>query len=356
MDLVDSYVNTLRLFLPKAQREDVVRELTEEIRSEAADKEAELGRALNQGEQAAILSRYGHPMLTAARYRPQRYLIGPVVFPYYWLALKVLLGMVTAGHLIAMLVRLAPGAPDAALGSQLEGLIQNVLAVTAWTTMMAAVADYWLRRRRVLETWDPRSLAFPALPARHAERAVSKALYAAGATGRHPLLSRHFEEPTSMSGLVIYLVLSVYWLLALKFPFLIIGPAAEHLSWGPAMDRLYPVFVVMQVLMLLGRFTRSMRPPGAPGLRTLRFARILADVLFIYFVLTSNHDQWMTWAGAAGGRINPNSVVATAFFWAAIFAAIGMLRRIWCWFTEAGPGSASAATVAIVAICVGGMQ
>lgn len=109
MELLDRYIRMLQFFLPRAQRDDIARELSEEIHAEALDKQAALRRPLTSDEQAAILGPYGHPLLAAARYRPQQHLVGPIVFPYYWLALKVVLGLVLAGHLIASIVLFAGG-------------------------------------------------------------------------------------------------------------------------------------------------------------------------------------------------------------------------------------------------------
>lgn len=175
MDLFDDYFRTLRIFLPKDQRDDIIRELSEELRSQVADKEAALGRPLRADEQAAIIGQYGHPLLTAARYRPQRYLVGPVLFPYYWLVLKVAIGLVVAGHVIGGIVLLASGASFAEMGEVLEDLVGTLLKVLGWITVLAAFADMWLARSRVLEKWNP-SAPFP--PLQYAERAVQ---HAAGA-------------------------------------------------------------------------------------------------------------------------------------------------------------------------------
>ena len=103
MNLFDNYLRTLRLLLPRDQRDDIVRELSEEIHSQVADKEAVLGRPLNTSEQEAILQQLGHPIAVASRYRPQRYLVGPLVFPYYWLLIKVVVALVVATQLIGVL-------------------------------------------------------------------------------------------------------------------------------------------------------------------------------------------------------------------------------------------------------------
>src|SRR5664279_664095 len=97
MELIDRYLQAVKFALPKAQRDDVLRELSDEILSQVEEKEAALGRPLTDDEQVAMLRQIGHPALVAGRYRQQQYLIGPVVFPIYRIVLKwVLVAVVLA--------------------------------------------------------------------------------------------------------------------------------------------------------------------------------------------------------------------------------------------------------------------
>src|SRR5687767_6769151 len=66
--LIDRYLHNVRLSLPDARRDDIVRELAEDIRTQVADREAELGRALTEAEQDALLKKFGHPLALATRY------------------------------------------------------------------------------------------------------------------------------------------------------------------------------------------------------------------------------------------------------------------------------------------------
>src|SRR6185436_19256444 len=104
MELLDRYLGVLRVFLPRRQRDDIVREISEEIHEQLLDKEMTLGRRLTVEEQAEVIGRYGHPLITAARYRPQQHLIGPIVFPYYWIALKFVLAVMLFGHAVSLAV------------------------------------------------------------------------------------------------------------------------------------------------------------------------------------------------------------------------------------------------------------
>jgi hypothetical protein len=138
MNAFEGYFRTLRLLLPKGQRDDILHELSEEIRSQAAEQEAATGRPLTPDEQAAIISHYGHPLVTAARYRPQRYLVGPIVFPYYWLVLKLAVGLTIAAHAVGAVLLLAGGASFAQMGHSVEATVATVLKELGWLTVLAA--------------------------------------------------------------------------------------------------------------------------------------------------------------------------------------------------------------------------
>lgn len=84
MDLLDRYLHAVRFWLPRAQHDDIIAELSEDIRSQIDERETSLGRKLTDREMGALLKERGRPILVASRYQPQqRYLIGPALFPIY---------------------------------------------------------------------------------------------------------------------------------------------------------------------------------------------------------------------------------------------------------------------------------
>src|SRR5258708_33102104 len=91
MELLDRYLQAIEFWLPKRQRQDIIAELSEDLRSQIEEKETELGRKLEDAEVEAILKRCGSPLAVASRYRPHQYLIGPTLFPIYRVVLAVLL-------------------------------------------------------------------------------------------------------------------------------------------------------------------------------------------------------------------------------------------------------------------------
>ena len=82
MELLDRYLHAVGFWLPRKQKEDILAELSEDLRSQIEEKEAELGRKLTEGDLEALLKQRGRPVLVANHYLPQQYLIGPVLFPF----------------------------------------------------------------------------------------------------------------------------------------------------------------------------------------------------------------------------------------------------------------------------------
>ena len=171
MDLLDRYVRTLRLLLPKKQREDIIRELSEEIREQVAQKEEGLGRPLSADEWAAVVGQYGHPLLIAARYRPQRYLVGPVVYPYYVMVLQAALALTVILTAISIGQASWNEVPIDAMGVAKE-LVGKVLRVLGWLTVLAVFVERYLVNAGALDQWTPR---LPGPPLEDAMKAVDHA-------------------------------------------------------------------------------------------------------------------------------------------------------------------------------------
>lgn len=161
MDLLERYLQAVKFWLPGKQKHDILAELSEDIRSEIEDKEAELGRPVGSAELEAILTRWGHPMMVAERYLPQRSLIGPVLLPAYTLVLKigtffwvVPRALVWIGFVIAR-----PGfrTPDS-IANELMGIWLTALHLVVAITAIFAVMEWRQRQSRAWETWTASQL------------------------------------------------------------------------------------------------------------------------------------------------------------------------------------------------------
>jgi hypothetical protein len=299
MTLVDRYFETLRVFLPGDDHADVIRELREDIDERVSETEAALGRRLKDAEEAAVLKPLGHPLLLASRYRPQRHLIGPLVFPYYWLALRVALVGVTAVNII---------------GRDPEGLVVNALSVIGWFTLMAAAAEHWLRRSGTLERWDPLRLA-------REDWTVARA------TAR-----REASTPVS---LFVGAVLGGWWLLGLKYPQMLLGNGADYMAFGPIVHRWYPLIVAVQLLFFAGHVVNVYRVGWLDGLQQMVQRSWLVMTIratlagaFVGFVAFGSHE-WVVATGVGGAPAWPlrvafvNRVISVMVALVAIAAALG---------------------------------
>src|SRR5579863_8512914 len=90
-DLLERYLHAVRFWLPKAQQEDVVAELGEDLQSQIEERESDLGHALAEEDLVAILKQRGSPMRVASGYLPELRLINPALVPAYRLVLKIVL-------------------------------------------------------------------------------------------------------------------------------------------------------------------------------------------------------------------------------------------------------------------------
>ena len=93
-DLLPRYLQAIGEHLPAATRDDVLAELRANLQAPLDDRAEELNRPLTDAEVAAILKDHGRPLLVAARYLPQQYLIGPTVFPLLPVTLRRVLPFV----------------------------------------------------------------------------------------------------------------------------------------------------------------------------------------------------------------------------------------------------------------------
>ncbi|MGB9419002.1 MAG: hypothetical protein WCB58_22015 [Acidobacteriaceae bacterium] len=166
-DLLDRYLYAVRRYLPAYHQDDLVAELSANLHSEMDDKQAELGRPLTEDEQVDVVRRHGHPILVAARYQPQRWLIGPEVFPFYWFTIRRVLPWVVGIWLLVTAATLIFGAQSTPIAHRIDagqiitGLFGAIFQFVAWITVGFALLEYFkghLSREFTHPHWDPRKL------------------------------------------------------------------------------------------------------------------------------------------------------------------------------------------------------
>jgi hypothetical protein len=215
MELLEQYLNVIKMYLPREQREDIINELYENLLSEMEDKEAELGRPLNENEQAEILKRHGPPQLMAKRYAPDqpsftfgRQLIGPESFPIYVKVLWVVLGCMVIVHASLAILGKSPG-----IGPFIHSMLWTFVSVT----LISIFTEYMFKKTR--QFWHS--------PAMH-----------------------YFPVPkfVPVTGFFVLTACTLWWATIPFFPWLILGTAAGQFDLTATWDAYYlPVLILLLV-------------------------------------------------------------------------------------------------------------
>src|SRR5688572_2334922 len=107
MNLINRYVTEVGKHLPLVMgREDIEKELRstlEDMLEERAEKE---GRAADEAMEMELLREYGSPQKVAETYNPHPYLIGPRIFPFFLMVLKITFFGIAVGLSVVTIIQL----------------------------------------------------------------------------------------------------------------------------------------------------------------------------------------------------------------------------------------------------------
>lgn len=164
MELIDRYLQAVKFWLPKNQKQDIIAELSEDLRSQIEDREAELGRKPNESEVAEMLKQRGRPVLVANQFRPQQNLIGPILFPIYVFVLKIVAAFYLAPWALLWITVaiVRPAHPGLSListvGSFWTSFWPTTLSMIGSVTIIFAILERAQQKSKFMEKWDPRKL------------------------------------------------------------------------------------------------------------------------------------------------------------------------------------------------------
>ena len=160
MELLDRYLQAVRFWLPRAEQQDIIDELSAELHAQIADREAELGHPLDSATLEALLKQSGHPLRVAGRYLPQQQLIGQPWFSLYFFAVKaVLLILMPLLAVILVPVALTGAHPVTELFGAFGDVIGSGIYMIGLLTVLFAILEKLQVRVRFLdEDWEPRKL------------------------------------------------------------------------------------------------------------------------------------------------------------------------------------------------------
>ncbi|HEX9254212.1 MAG TPA: hypothetical protein VF938_01655 [Candidatus Angelobacter sp.] len=270
MELLDRYLQAVRFWLPRAQQEDIIAELGDDLRSQIEDRESSRGRPLNEDEMVALLKQSGHPLWVAGRYQKQQVLIGPVLFPLYSFVLKIVaLGYLGPWLLVwIVLTVFAPSHravnPALTLVGGWASFWINVFVVFGIVTLLFAVLERFQSAVSALQRWDPRKLP------------------------RMSLRKERVSRVESVFGLAFSILFIIWWLSLSRYGHVIFGPIAGFFFLNPALRAWYLPVLAPACIVMLQQCVNLVRPQWL----WLRAAALLLSdsvALFIFISVAKIH-------------------------------------------------------------------
>ncbi len=249
MSLIDRYLHAVRAHLPAARQDDIIRELSEDLHSQVGEREETLGRPLTDEEQEDFLKKLGHPLMLAARYRPQQHLVGPATFPVYWQTLKIALGSALAVQFALAVAGIVGGRPvNSVIGPVVTFPFGVAITVFGWVTLVFALIDLNMGQLLARSRWSPRNLPAVDEPAR--------------------------RNWTLLAEIVFSTAFLIWWLAIPRYPFLMFGPGAAFLGLAPVWHTVHLAIAVLWAASLVSLWAFLLRPDWA---RFRSVGRIVTD-------------------------------------------------------------------------------
>jgi hypothetical protein len=279
VELLERYLQAVRTFLPGKAQDDILHELSENILSQMDEKEAELGRPLTEAEQEEIIKQHGHPIAVAARYGRRQYLIGPGLFPIYWLTLKLgLLMALAVRFLVAIVTVLVSADPVHQILPALLPVPAVVVPVFAWITGAFIAFEFFAPRVNLcfITNWSPRSL--PAVVKRSAV----------------------IPRADSMAQIIMGGAFVLWWQCIPGAPYLLFGPAAAAIALGPVWTHLHWPIILLAVAGIVLASVNLASPHWTIARTRVRLA--LHAATFVVIVMLVRAGNWVV---VADGVSNP---------------------------------------------------
>jgi len=169
MDMLDRYVAAIAKKLPRNMRADVAIEIRSTIEDMLADRGQSSSAAVDETMLSEVLRSYGSPERVAATYLPERYLIGPQLYPIFILVIKIVMTVLSVLALIGLGIGFAAGELTTIgiiklfsswFGDTFGGLIAafgNIVLVFAVLERVLPVRENWATEAEA-EHWDPADL------------------------------------------------------------------------------------------------------------------------------------------------------------------------------------------------------
>ena len=326
MQLLDNYLKAVAKGLPAGQREDILRELSDDIRSEMDEKEAELQRPLTEMEQQEILKRHGNPLLLAARYRHDdrrlvigRELVGPALFPFYVKVLSFNLGL-TFVILGTIFTALAIGGQRVGFGSIVSNALLQLFLQLSIVTLIFSLIQRSLNKAP--DRWNPDAADGIPFDVKIKTRIQFGRKQDSGRVSRFESIS-----------IIIASAVALSWLKQVQLhPFLIFGPAAYFLKLAPIWLQALPLIAALAFLEMARAAVNFIRPDWIRFRMAMQVVTGAGGLAITVFLLSAG--AWVTLADTAGSEkfLRAVQIVNQGFLYGlisgAVIAAVQLIMRI----------------------------
>ncbi len=168
MTLIDLYVTEVGKRLPLRSRKDIEAELRSTLEDMLEDRSRQAGKPADEAMMSDLLKEYGPPDKVAATYHPTGYLIGPRLYPFFVMVLKIVLSVLTVVLLVTLGIQLGSQPLQGldlarAIGSGLArilgaaiGAFGNIALVFAILERVVPADEFRFDEEK--KEWDPASL------------------------------------------------------------------------------------------------------------------------------------------------------------------------------------------------------
>jgi hypothetical protein len=307
MELLDRYLQAVKFWLPADQKQDIIAELSEDIRSQIDEQETTLHRPLSEDELAALLKQRGNPMFVAQRYLPQRQLIGPTLYPIYTLILRMAAWFYFVPWFVVWLCLMVFLPSYRAAHSGLNGVLSlwasmwSVgLSLFAFMTIAFALVERYAMKQIAEADWDPRKLPKVKPPSQ-------------------------ISRCSALAEVMWYTLFLLWWVDAIRIPAL----PKITVSLAPALAPYYWPMVVLLLALIVLTVVNVLRPWWTPLRAKIRAGiDILGLVLAGLFLAAGNLAQ-ITGAEFTSAQLAEAEKWVT-FSWriVLVFAAVSWLTRL----------------------------
>lgn len=181
MNLLDRYVAEIGKGLPRKNRADIETEIRSTLQDMLDERSTRTGKPADEAMITELLKEYGAPAKVAASYRGPQYIVGPKMFPFFELVLKIVLTVLVAVSLAGFGISFVShnSGPEfiQALGKWAAQLYGALISAFGSIVLVFAILERVLpasKFEKEMEDWDPSELEREPDPAevKPAERIV----------------------------------------------------------------------------------------------------------------------------------------------------------------------------------------